>query len=66
MGHNREGVHVERCWRSSPAFDGQIMYTDTENTGAPMVPESTRREPDDPTDARRFREEMVLSHRLPE
>lgn len=42
------------------------MYTDTENTGAPMVPESTRREPETETDARRFREETVLSHRLPE
>jgi hypothetical protein len=42
------------------------MYTDTENTGAPMVPESSRSEPDDRTDARRFREETVLSHRLPD
>lgn len=43
----------------------KIMYTDTENTGAPMVPESTRRKPNDHDDERRFREEMVLSHRLP-
>ncbi|WP_154019983.1 hypothetical protein [Halococcus sediminicola] len=51
---------------SPSAFGGQPMYTDTENTGAPMVPESTRREPETETDARRFREETVLSHRLPE
>jgi hypothetical protein len=45
-------------------LDRHSMYTDIENTGAPMVPESTRREPENPDDARRFREEMVLSHRL--
>ncbi|WP_256686631.1 hypothetical protein [Halococcus qingdaonensis] len=42
------------------------MYTDIENTGAPMVPEISRNDSDDRTDARRFREEMVLSHRLPD
>lgn len=50
----------------SPSFAGQQMYTDIENTGAPMVPEITRNDSDDRTDARRFREEMVLSHRLPD
>ena len=41
------------------------MYTDTENTGVPMVPESSRRK-HDPDDKRQYREEIVLSHRLPE
>lgn len=49
-----------------PSFAGQHMYTDIENTGAPMVPEISRNDSDDRTDARRFREEMVLSHRLPD
>ncbi|HET7323819.1 MAG TPA: hypothetical protein VFJ06_05760 [Halococcus sp.] len=40
------------------------MYTDTENTGAPMVPDSTRRKPNNPADARQFYEEAVLCHYL--
>ena len=41
------------------------MYTDTENTGVPMVPDSTRRKPDNRDDERQYYEEIVLSHCLP-
>ena len=66
MGADELGNDVEGGGPRATGSTRHTMYTDTENTGVPMVPDSTRRKPDNRNDQRQYYEEIVLSHCLPE